>query len=64
MRIGVDLGGHTLITARVSDAGEAGALPMIERALAEDTPTGRGARDVIAAMARAISELASGSDVG
>ncbi|MDR1472337.1 MAG: ROK family protein [Synergistaceae bacterium] len=62
MKIGIDLGGHTLIAALVSDAAR-GAAPVIVRRISLDTPRGRGASDVIDAMTGAIANLAEGQEV-
>jgi glucokinase len=62
MRIGIDLGGHTLIAALVSEPGP-GVLPEIARLQSEDTPPGRGVREVLDAMAEEIARLSGGVDI-
>ena len=62
MRIGIDLGGHTLIAALVSEPGP-GAPPEIIRLQSEETPPGRGVRDVLGAMAGEIALLSDGADI-
>jgi glucokinase len=61
MKIGIDLGGHTLVAALVSDVG--GAPPRIERVETEKTPLGRGVADVMNAMAEAVLRLSKGGNV-
>lgn len=58
MKIGIDLGGHTLSAALVSEA-----EPRVERVISLDTPHGRGVSAVIGAMAGAIADLAGGGGV-
>ena len=60
MRIGVDLGGHTLITALVSEP-EIGTLPRIENIDSVTTPAGRLATDVMGAIADAVLRLTGGN---
>ncbi len=58
-RIGIDLGGHTIVAARVTTESD-GALPRIERKIAVETPEGRSVRDVMAMMANLVAELSAG----
>jgi glucokinase len=58
MKIGVDLGGHTILAASVREA-ERGCAPIIERSVTMATPEGRGICDVVEAVGRAVAELAS-----
>jgi len=62
MKIGIDLGGHTLIAALVSGASD-GAPPAIERSETTLTPDGRKAEDVMNAMADAVVRLSEGVSV-
>ncbi|MDR3076312.1 MAG: ROK family protein [Synergistaceae bacterium] len=62
MRIGVDLGGHTLITALVSEP-VPGELPRIERVDTADTPPGRGVSDIMNAITGAAERLADGKPI-
>jgi glucokinase len=60
MRIGIDLGGHTLTAALVSESG--GEMPpRVERIKTQNTPPGRGVSEVIEVMADLIESLADGS---
>ncbi|MDR3354789.1 MAG: ROK family protein, partial [Synergistaceae bacterium] len=58
MRIGVDLGGHTILAAGVHDGGS-GRAPRIGRTVTIATPKRRGISDVIAAIGGVIEDLAS-----
>ena len=62
MRIGVDIGGHTLVTALVSEP-EAGALPKIEKIDTAVTPMNRGAVEIMNAIADAALCLAGASKI-
>ena len=62
LKIGVDVGGHTLVTALVSET-EAGVLPRIEKIDTTATPRERGATDVMNAIAEAVSRLAGVADI-
>ncbi|MDR1944441.1 MAG: ROK family protein [Synergistaceae bacterium] len=61
MKIGIDLGGHTLTAALVLP-GENGRRPSVERLLEEKTPKSRKAADVIAVMTNLIEKLSDGSE--
>ncbi|MDR3331076.1 MAG: ROK family protein [Synergistaceae bacterium] len=63
MRIGIDLGGHTLIAALISGMEGTPGRVGIERTIAGNTPSGRCIADVMSAMAGTIAELARGHDV-
>ncbi|MDR1509587.1 MAG: ROK family protein [Synergistaceae bacterium] len=60
MRIGIDLGGHTLTAALVSEP-DGELLPRVERIKTRNTPPGRGVREVMQAMADVVESLADGS---
>ena len=62
MKIGVGLGGHTILAARVHEA-ERGLAPRMGRAVTRMTPHGRGISDVIAAVGGVIADLASDGGV-
>lgn len=62
MKIGIDLGGHTLIAARIS-SNRANGLPVIDRAISQRTPEDRSVPKVMAAMSEAIVSLCEGYDV-
>jgi glucokinase len=62
MKIGIDFGGHTLITALVAGETE-GVSPRIEKRETENTPQGRGVSDVMNAMAEAVARLSVGYNV-
>jgi glucokinase len=61
MRIGIDLGGHTLTAALVSGR-DGGLPPRIEKIKSLETPQGRGVSEVMSAMADAVESLIDGSD--
>jgi glucokinase len=63
MRVGIDMGGHTMTASLVSLGDGSGARGKIERSISVATPEGRGADDVIAAMAGAVMELSEGRPV-
>ncbi|MDR1482141.1 MAG: ROK family protein [Synergistaceae bacterium] len=58
MKIGVDLGGHTILAASVREA-ERGRAPTIERSVTMATPKDRSISDVTGAIGRAVADLAS-----
>ncbi|MDR0649739.1 MAG: ROK family protein [Synergistaceae bacterium] len=62
MRVGIDLGGHTITAARVSldDSGRA----VIERSAEIETPPGRGVSDVLGAVAGLVDGLSTGRETG
>ena len=62
MRVGVDIGGHTLVTAFVSEH-EAGVLPRIEKTDSAVTPPGRGAAEVMDAITEAVLRLGGAEDI-
>jgi glucokinase len=62
MRIGVDLGGHTLTAALISQ-GEKGKNAVIDRMLENETPKGRDLESVISMMAGMILDLSRGRDI-
>ena len=63
-RIGIDLGGHTIVAARIGvavnepDAG----IPVIEHTVMEETPKGRSIVGVMSALAAVVCDLASAKD--
>ena len=61
MRIGIDLGGHTLTAALVSRH-DGGLPPRVEKIKTRETPPGRGVPEVMRAMADAVESLMDGSD--
>jgi glucokinase len=63
VRIGIDLGGHTLTAAVVSE-GSKGEPPCVEKMETRHTPPGRGVPEVMRAMADAVERLHGGSDGG
>jgi glucokinase len=62
MRIGIDLGGHTLIVALVSEA-ESSGLPSMESVETIDTPAGRGAGEIMDAIAGVALRLSNGANL-
>ena len=62
MRIGVDIGGHTLVTALVSEP-KAGELPRIEKIDTAVTPLNRGSIEIMNAIADAVLCLAGASKI-
>jgi glucokinase len=62
MKIGIDLGGHTLIAALVSD-GTAGSPPAIERIITENTPEGRSVGAIMGVIADEVGRLSAGRRV-
>jgi glucokinase len=60
MRIGIDLGGHTLIIALVS-APAPGGLSAIESVETLDTPQGRGVGEIMDAIAGVVLRLSKGA---
>jgi glucokinase len=62
VKIGIDLGGHTLIVALVSEA-SGGIPPRIEKRESNETPEGRRVADIMNAMAESVSRLTSGVNI-
>ena len=60
MKIGVDLGGHTLTAALVSYSGR---KPMIEKIDKSDTPRSRSVREIMEAVASAAERLSEGHKI-
>lgn len=61
MKIGIDLGGHTIMAARV--AVSVGGVPKIDRTETSATPKGRSIRDVVSALAETVQTLAAGCEI-
>lgn len=61
VKIGIDLGGTTLVAARVFCAKE--AAPRIDRKIFRNTPSRRSVPEVLSLMAEMIADLASEGDV-
>ena len=57
VKIGIDLGGTTLVAARVFCAEE--AAPRIDRKIFRNTPSRRSVPEVLSLMAEMIADLAS-----
>jgi glucokinase len=60
MRIGIDLGGHTLMAALVSEPASGGP-PSIELAETLDTPRGRGVGEIMDAISGVAMRLSKGA---
>lgn len=60
MKIGVDLGGHTLLSARITDVD---GRPAIDRIVRAETPPDRGVASVLRAMSGSIAELARDAEI-
>jgi glucokinase len=60
MKIGVDLGGHTLIAALISHGG---GRPRIENIDKSDTPRSRSVREIMEAIASAAERLSDGHEI-
>ena len=62
MKISIDLGGHTMMAAGISEVGD-GELLAIRKSVSLNTPLSRGVPDVMGAVAGVISELSGGDGV-
>ncbi|MDR0765056.1 MAG: ROK family protein [Synergistaceae bacterium] len=60
MKIGVDLGGHTLTSALISYGGP---KPRIEKIDKSDTPRSRSVKDIMEAIASAAERLSDGHEI-